>query len=83
MAGKSPKRKGNGFERELVNTAKNSGLSAQRAYASNGEALGHHAEVDLVVEVVRIQAKRRASIAGYVQPTEHVDAVALRRKERT
>ena len=33
------KRKGNAFERELVNTAKDWGLEAQRAWGSNGQSL--------------------------------------------
>ena len=72
------KRKGSTFERQLVNQARESGLDAQRAYASNGEALGEHAEVDLMVESKRIQAKRRKSIATFLHPSEHVDAVAVR-----
>lgn len=72
------KNKGNGYERELVNQAKESGLEAKRAYASNGEALGLHAEVDLVVAGKRIQAKRRKSIASFMRPSENVDAVCIR-----
>lgn len=72
------KRKGNAFERELVKQAQDSGLEAKRAYASNGEALGHHAEVDLVVNGKRIQAKRRKALASFLRPSEHVDAVAVR-----
>lgn len=72
------KRKGNSYERELVNQAKESGLTAKRAYGSNGEALGHHAEVDVLVAEKRIQAKRRASIAAFMRPTENVDAVCIR-----
>lgn len=78
MPGRSPKRKGNVFERELVKLAIDSGLDAQRAWGSNGASLGWHAEVDVMVNGCRIQAKRRASIAGFMQPTENVDAVALR-----
>lgn len=72
------KRKGNDFERELVNTAVASGIEAKRAYGSNGEALGEHAEVDCLIGGQRVQAKRRRAIAGYMLPTEHVDAVAMR-----
>jgi len=72
------RRRGFGFERELVNQARESGLTAQRAYGSNGEALGHHAEVDLVVGDKRIQAKRRKHLADYLLPSENVDAVAIR-----
>jgi hypothetical protein len=72
------KRKGNHFERELVALAEESGLTAKRAWGSNGEALGHHAEVDLMIDSKRIQAKRRKALPGYLQPNENVDAVAFR-----
>ena len=49
MSGKAPRRKGFGFEREVVNAAKEAGLCAKRAYGSNGEAMGMHAEVDMVI----------------------------------
>lgn len=72
------KRKGNHYERELVKQAIVSGLPAERAYASNGRALGHGEEVDLLVGGKRIQAKRRKAIASFMLPTEQVDAVAIR-----
>lgn len=72
------KRKGNTYERELVKQAIASGLPAERAYASNGRALGHGEEVDLLVGGKRIQAKRRKSIASFMRPTEQVDAVTIR-----
>ena len=74
----SSKIKGNSYERELVNSAKESGLESKRAYASDGRSLGHHEEVDLLVDGKRIQAKRRRSIAKYLLPNENVDAVAFR-----
>ncbi len=72
------KRKGNQFERDIVNMARDSGIEAQRAYASNGESLGMHAEVDCVVGGYKVQAKIRAKIASYMQPSEEVDVTALR-----
>jgi hypothetical protein len=72
------KRKGNRFEREIVDLAVASGLESKRAYASNGESLGLHAEVDLVIAGKKIQAKRRAKIAKWLQPNENVDAVVVR-----
>lgn len=72
------KNKGNTFERELVNQAIDSGLEARRAYGSNGEALGFHATVDLVVEGQRLQAKRRKAIPAWLGLSEHVDAVVVR-----
>ena len=76
------KRKGNRFERELVNQAKESGLESKRAYASDGRSLGHHEEVDLLVGDKRIQAKRKKALPAYLCPTEHVDAVAFRADNR-
>ena len=70
--------KGNKFERDVVNKAKEFGLDSKRAYASNGESLGMHAEVDLIIEVYKIQAKIRKSIASYLLPNENVDAQVIR-----
>jgi hypothetical protein len=72
------KNKGNGYERELVNAAKDAGLESKRAYASDGRSLGMHETVDLLIDDKKIQAKRRKSIAAFMKPTEHVDAVAIR-----
>ena len=72
------KTKGNKFERDVVNKAKEFGLESKRAYASNGESLGMHAEVDLIIEDYRIQAKIRKSIASYLLPNENVDAQVIR-----
>ena len=57
------KQKGNRFENELVDLAKGYGLSAQRAWGSNGRAMGEHEEVDCKIEEFTVQAKRRKSIA--------------------
>jgi Holliday junction resolvase len=70
--------KGNKFERDVVNKAKEFGLKSKRAYASNGESLGMHAEVDLIIEDYKIQAKIRKSIASYLVPNENVDAQVIR-----
>ena len=70
--------KGNSFERELVNDAKAHNLDAERAYASNGKSLGESEEVDLLVDVYRIQAKRRKKLPAYLQVPEGCDAVAFR-----
>ena len=70
--------KGNKFERDVVNKAKELGLDSKRAYASNGESLGMHAEVDLLIKDYKIQAKIRKSIASYLLPNENVDAQVIR-----
>ena len=73
------KAKGNRFEREIVNEAKKAGFTAIRAWGSNGQALGHHEEVDCLAEGdLRIQAKRRKKIAEWLKPSEVVDAVVVR-----
>ena len=71
------KRKGNAFENELVSLAKEWGLSAQRAWGSNGKALGKHEEVDCIIEDLTVQAKRRKKIASFLK-CEHTDIVAFR-----
>ena len=70
--------KGNTFERELVNMAKDSGIEARRAWASNGESLGLHAEVDCLVGGYKVQAKRRKGLAQDMIPSDEVDLVACR-----
>lgn len=80
------KRKGNRFEREIVQEAEAKGLEAERAYASNGESLGEVEECDVLIrgrednvcEAFRVQAKRRKTHAQYLHPPEDTDAVALR-----
>ena len=82
----SSKRKANRHEREVVKTAEAKGLEAERAYASNGRSLGEVEACDVlvrgrdgdVVDALRIQAKRRASIASYLEPPEGTDAVVVR-----
>lgn len=71
------KQKGNRFENELVDLAKGYGLSAQRAWGSNGRAMGEHEEVDCKIEEFTVQAKRRKSIAKFLK-CEHTDIVAFR-----
>ena len=76
------KAKGNRFEREIVNTVLSSGFNkCKRAWGSNGASLGMHEGVDLVIgkePEIKIQAKCRKSLASFLQPTEHVDAVVCK-----
>ena len=79
----SSKRKGNRFEREVVQHATSAGLDAERAYASNGRALGEAEDVDVVVEAPdgtrwRAQCKRRKSIAKYLSPPDGADLTIIR-----
>ena len=54
--------RGNTLEREIVNKSKEAGLSAKRAYASDGRSLGFSEVVDVLVEDVTIQAKRKKKV---------------------
>jgi len=72
------KRKGNAFERELVQMAKDMGLDAIRAYGSDGRSLGKSEKVDVMVGEVTIQAKKRAKIAEYIKIPSDVDMVVIR-----
>lgn len=77
------KAKGNGFERQIVREAIDCGLSAKRAYASNGESLGCSADVDCIVAGEKIQAKRRKTIASYLRIPAGADAVVFREDRGT
>jgi len=72
------KRRGNAFERELVQMAKDMGLDAVRAYGSDGRSLGKSEKVDVMVGEVTIQAKKRAKIAEYIKIPSDVDMVVIR-----
>ena len=72
------KQKGSNYEREIVNQAKELGLEAIRAYASNGLSLGKCEAVDLIIEGVTIQAKRRKKLAAYMAIPDNVDIVVMR-----
>lgn len=69
--------RGNNLEREIVNSAKEEGLSAKRAYASNGMALGKSEQVDCLVEGYAVQAKMKKKIAQWLYPEYHADDVDI------
>ena len=73
--------KGNTFEREVVNQAKDYGLKSIRAYASNGISLGEAEDVDVKIENLKGQCKRRKRIAKWLKPPESCD-IALVREDR-
>jgi Holliday junction resolvase len=78
MASKS-KSKGNRFERLVVNMTKDNGIPAKRAYASNGQSLGHHEEVDVLINnEIKVQCKCRAKIAEWMMPNENVDIQVIK-----
>lgn len=78
MGKNSSKIKGSGFEREIVNDARDLNLKAERAYASNGKSLGQHEEVDVMIEGYRAQCKRRKQLGDIYKPNENVDIQIFR-----
>jgi len=66
------KAKGNRFEREIVNLAKEYGLESKRAWGSDGRSLGLHPEVDLTIEEYTVQCKVRKRIAEWIKPEEQI-----------
>lgn len=74
------KRKGNNFEREIVNTAQQHNIKAKRAWGSDGQSLGLHSEVDVVIgqDDWQAQCKIRKRIAKWLKPTYNVDIQIVR-----
>ena len=68
MSGRSPKTKGNTGERQVVALAQEAGLTAVRAWGSDGRALGQATTCDVLIDNQPYQVKRRANIAEYVKP---------------
>jgi len=80
------KQKGNRFEREVVNIAKQNNVEAERAYASNGLSLGHAEEVDVVLtgkdKEWRVQCKVRKNIAQWIKPNPDTVDVQVVKEDR-
>lgn len=73
------KRKGTGFERELVNEAISAGIPAYRCWGSDGRSRGHDKDVDLVLRgSIKLQTKRRAKLPDWLGLSDKVDGVVLR-----
>ena len=69
-------------EREIVHAAEDAGISATRAWNSDGRSLGEHKECDVRLEAPdgtawTVQAKRRKTVAGYLTD-ENADVVVTR-----
>ena len=76
--GKTNRNRGFGFERELVNWFRSQGITAERAWGSNGKSIGCAETVDLVANGCRIQAKRKKTLPAYLQIPEGADCVITR-----
>lgn len=72
------KRKGNNYEREIVNEAIGAGFSAKRAYASNGMSLGFTENVDVVIDGLKGQCKRRKAISPIYKVEDGCDIQIFR-----
>ena len=76
------KQKGNRFERECVEKAKKSGVTSERAYASNGKSLGEAETVDVMIVAnsgrKRCQCKVRNRIAEYIKVPEGCDVTLIK-----
>jgi len=72
MASKS-KTKGNNFERECVNIAKEKGIEKSvRAYASDGRSLGQSSECDIMINVIRQDRKPTLILISYIEYLEYI-----------
>lgn len=70
--GKAPKRKGYGFEVEVVNAFAGAGIQAERTWGSNGRSRGLPEDVDVVDEAgLTFQCKRVKALAKYLKPSAH------------
>jgi hypothetical protein len=76
--GRANRERGNVLEREVVKRALSFGLVAHRSWGSNGRAQGLHEEVDVVVEGVPLQCKRKKKLAAYIIPGKHVAGQVVR-----
>ena len=76
------KAKGYGYERELVYALRGFGCtSVQRAFGSDGRAMGEKADIDITAEFngidFKVQAKRRRALPKYLRPG-NANVVAMR-----
>lgn len=83
MNGTASKRKGSTGERDVVKRAREHGLTAERAYASNGRSLGMTETVDVVIDARGYQVKRRSAIATYIKPPHGTHGTIIREDHGT
>ena len=74
--------KGNKFERDCVNLAKEHGLEAKRAWGSDGRSMGFEEDVDILLDGnIKAQCKIRKKLAKWVVPPESCE-IAIVREDR-
>ena len=73
------KAKGNRGERDAVKCCEAHDINAKRAWGSNGNSIGHHEEVDVLINnEIKVQVKVRKTLPKYLIPTENVDIVVFK-----
>ena len=61
------KAKGTGYENELVKKLKEAGFkNVKRAWGSDGRSMGEAADVDILADSIKVQAKRRKTIPKWL-----------------
>lgn len=65
--GKRERRKGLRYEHELIRQLHAAGIDARRMWGSDGRSAGLSREVDLLVEGLTAQARRRARIPTWLK----------------
>jgi len=61
------KAKGTGYENELVKKLEKAGFDkVKRAWGSDGRSMGEAADVDILADSIKIQAKRRKTIPKWL-----------------
>jgi len=66
MSGTKPKRKGVGYERELVRKLSALGFQVKRTWGSTGRSIGLDEEVDLILEGYTVQCRRRRKLPAWM-----------------
>ena len=73
------KAKGNRFESDIVKAVELHEVKCVRAWGSNGRALGHHEEVDILIDDdIKVQAKCRTVLPKWIKPNENVDIQVIK-----
>ena len=73
------KAKGNRFESDIVKAVELHEVKCVRAWGSNGRALGHHEEVDILIDDdIKVLAKCRKVLPKWIKPNENVDIQVIK-----
>ncbi len=70
--------RGNTWERELRDYFRAKGIESERAWGSDGRAMGKDQEVDVTANGCLVQAKRHKKLPNWLRIPEKADVVAFR-----